>query len=290
MFSGSDLMDRHFRGWYFKCQSPTQTLALIPAVHTCRGCQTGSIQVVTEKEHWNVPFSGESCLVRWDRPLARLEQNRFSSQGIDLHLHSDHCHVEGQLRFGPPTPLSHDIMGPFRFVPFLECRHRVFSMRHQVMGQLLVNGEPYRFDHDLGYIEGDQGRSFPRRYLWTQCLFPNGSLMLSAADIPLGPFSFPGVIAALSFSRKVIILATYCGAKIISVQNGKITVKQNNLLLTAELLSDQGLPLRAPQGGSMSRTIRENVSCHARYCLFRNGEVLWAGESRQASFEYEYPS
>lgn len=114
--------------------------------------------------------------------------------------------------------------------------------------------------------------------------------MLSAADIPLGPVSFPGVIAALSFFSKVIILATYCGARIISVHNGKITVKQNSLLLTAELLSDQGRPLRAPQGGSMSRTIRENVSCHARYRLFQDGEVLWAGESRQASFEYEYPS
>lgn len=283
-------MGNHFRGWYFKCQSPTQTLALIPAVHTCHGCQTSSIQVVTEKEHWNVPLSGKGCLVRWDRPQARLEQNQFSPQGIDLRLHSDHCHVEGQLRFGPPTPLPHDIMGPFRFVPFLECRHRVFSMRHQVTGQLHINGTPYRFDHNLGYIEGDQGRSFPRRYLWTQCLFPDCSLMLSAADIPLGPVSFPGVIAALSFSSKVIVLATYCGARIISVHNGKITVKQNNLLLTAELLSDQGRPLRAPQGGSMSRTIRENVSCHARYCLFQRGEILWAGESRQASFEYEYPS
>lgn len=40
----------------------------------------------------------------------------------------------------------------------------------------------------------------------------------------------------------------------------------------------------------MSQTIRENVSCHARYCLFQRGEILWAGESRQASFEYEYPS
>ena len=243
-----------------------------------------------KKEHWNVPLSGQGCLVRWGRPQARLEQNRFSPQGIDLHLHSDHCHVEGQLRFGPPTPFPHDIMGPFRFVPFLECRHRVFSMRHQVTGQLHVNGTPYHFDHDLGYIEGDQGRSFPRRYLWTQCLFPDCSLMLSAADIPLGPVSFPGVIAALSFSGKVIFLATYCGAKIISVQGGKIAVKQNNLLLTAELSSDHGRPLRAPQGGNMSRTIRENVSCRARYRLFRDREVLWAGESSQASFEYEYPS
>lgn len=282
-------MGNSFRGWYFKCQSPTQTLALIPAIHTCRGRRTSSIQIVTEHEHWNIPLPGEGCLVRWDRPQARLGQNYFSPQGVELHLHSQHCHVEGRLRFGPPALLPGDIMGPFRFVPFLECRHRVFSMRHPVTGQLCVNGKTYHFDHDLGYIEGDQGRSFPRRYLWTQCLFPEGSLMLSAADIPLGPISFPGVIAALSIFGKVIILATYCGARILSVKSGKISVKQNGLLLTAELLSDQGRPLHAPQGGEMCRTIRENVSCRARYRLFQDGQLLWAGESCQASFEYEYP-
>ena len=51
-------MGNSFRGWYFKCQSPTQTLALIPAIHTCRGRRTSSIQIVTEHEHWNIPLPG----------------------------------------------------------------------------------------------------------------------------------------------------------------------------------------------------------------------------------------
>lgn len=282
-------MDSHFCGWYFKCQSPTQTLALIPAVHTHRGRRTCSIQIVEEEEHWNFPLSGEGNIY-WDSPRAKLGTNCFSPQGITLNLRSEPCRAVGQLQFGPPTPLPRDIMGPFRFVPFLECRHRVFSMRHQVTGQLRVNGRLYHFDHDLGYMEGDRGCSFPRRYAWTQCLFPDGSLMLSVADIPFGPFSFPGVIAALSFYGNVIVLATYCGARILSVQSGKISVKQKNLLLMAELLSDPGRPLRAPQQGEMSRTIRENLSCHARYRLYDGDRLIWAGESHQASFEYEYPS
>lgn len=282
-------MGNHFRGWYFKCQSSTQTLALIPAVHTHRGRSTCSLQIVEEQDHWNIPLPGAGE-VRWDRPWAKIGANQFTPQGILLDLSSEPCRAVGQLHFGPPTPLPGDIMGPFRFLPFLECRHRVFSMRHQVTGQLQINERLYRFDHDLGYMEGDQGRSFPRRYLWTQCLFPEGSLMLSAADIPLGPVSFPGVIAALSLFGKVMILATYCGARILSIQGGKIAVKQKNLLLTAELLSDPGQPLRAPKQGKMSRTIRENLSCHARYRLYDGDRLLWAGESRQASFEYEFPS
>lgn len=281
-------MGNHFRGWYFKCQSPTQTLALIPAAHTHQGKRSCSIQIVEEGTHWNIPLSGKGN-IRWDQPLAALENNYFSPRGIQLDLQSTQCRVVGELHFGPPAPLPWDIMGPFRFVPFLECRHRVFSMRHPVTGQLRINEQLYHFDHDLGYIEGDQGRSFPRHYIWTQCLFPEGSLMLSAAHIPLGPFSFPGVIAALSVSGKTTLLATYHGARLLSVQNGKISIQQNGLLLTAELLSDHGRTLQAPQKGAMSRTIRENLSCHARYQLFNAGHLIWELESHRASFEYEYP-
>lgn len=282
-------MGNHFRGWYFKCQSSTQTLALIPAVHTHQGRSTCSLQVVEEQDHWNIPFPDKGE-IRWGSPWAKVGASRFSPKGIVLDLQSEQCRAVGQLHFGPPAPLPRDIMGPFRFLPFLECRHRVFSMRHQVTGQLQVNDRLYHFDHDLGYIEGDQGRSFPRRYLWTQCLFPDGCLMLSAADIPFGPVSFPGVIAALSISGKTMILATYYGARILSVQRGKICIQQHSMLFTAELLSAPGQPLQAPRQGNMSRTVRENLSCHARYQLYDGGRLLWAGESRQASFEYEYPS
>ena len=109
-------MGNSFRGWYFKCQSPTQTLALIPAIHTCRGRRTSSIQIVTEHEHWNIPLPGEGYLVRWDRPQAKLGQNYFSPQGVELHLHSQHCHVEGKLRFGQPASLPGDI-GVYRGGP-----------------------------------------------------------------------------------------------------------------------------------------------------------------------------
>lgn len=74
------------------------------------------------------------------------------------------------------------------FIPafhLMQCRHSVFSMGHRVDGQLTINGQVYHFQNDMGYIEGDCGSSFPERYIWTQCSFPNGSLMLSVADIPL---------------------------------------------------------------------------------------------------------
>ena len=114
---GGQPMGNSFRGWYFKCQSPTQTLALIPAIHTCRGRRTSSIQIVTEHEHWNISLPGEGCLVRWDRPQAKLGQN-YSPQGVELHLHSQHCHVEGQLRSGSLPRFPAILWAPSALFPF----------------------------------------------------------------------------------------------------------------------------------------------------------------------------
>lgn len=59
----------------------------------------------------------------------------------------------GNVWFGPPSPIRYDIMGPFAWVPFLECRHRIFSMRHRVTGRLVINDTEYRFADAAGYIE-----------------------------------------------------------------------------------------------------------------------------------------
>lgn len=62
-------------------------------------------------------------------------------------------------------------------------------------------------------MEGDRGYSFPRNYVWTQCSFPDGALMLSIADIPIGGFHFTGVISIVLLHGKEYRLATYLGSK-----------------------------------------------------------------------------
>ena len=282
-------MRNTFCGWYFKCQSPEHTLALIPAVHDAQGIRSGSIQIISNTDHWNIPLAPERLQIQKDRPRAVLGKNHFCEDWIHLDLHTRSISAKGELYFGPPTSLRYDIMGPFRYVPFMECRHNVFSMRHRVDGCLTINGTPYCFENDLGYLEGDQGHSFPKHYIWTQCCFPEGSLMLSVAEIPFGPFCFTGIIGVLLLRGKEYRLATYLGAKAIKIQDGEVMVRQGDLQLTATLLEQTAYPLQAPVGGKMTRTIRENVACHAQYQFSKKGYPLWVLETHKASFEYEYP-
>ena len=113
--------------------------------------------------------------------------------------------------------------------------------------------------------------------------------MLSVAEIPLGPVRFTGVIAVIQLEGKEYRLAAYTGAKAVRIRAGEVVVQQGRLQLTAQLLERAGCPLRAPEGGQMTRTIREQVACRARCQLKQDRRILWALESDKASFAYEYP-
>lgn len=278
--------ERYFCGWYFRCQSESQTIALIPAIHITGGKRTGSIQIISNSGCWNAEAPDGSVSAR--TPSAVLGESIFREDKLLLSLHDGAIAAEGELRFGVSAPLRYDIMGPFRYVPFMECRHSVFSMRHLVSGHLCVNGTDYRFENDNGYIEGDRGSSFPRQYAWTQCFLDSGSLMLSVAEIPFGPIRFTGIIGAVCMGGWEYRLATYLGARLMKCADGELVIRQGDMTLTAALLNMNACELRAPENGAMTRLIRESVACRARYELTKGSQTLLSTEADNAAFEYEY--
>ncbi len=277
-----------FYGWYFKCQSDTHTLAVIPAAHHVGRKKTCSIQIVTNQDAWTIDFDASDF--RRFRKNIFIGKNRFGERGIRLAIQTPEVSVKGKLQFGPLLPLRYDIMGPFAFVPFMECRHSVWSMQHAVSGTVYINKQKYSFQNDCGYWEGDRGRSFPKEYIWTQCCFPEGSLMLSVADIPIAGIHFTGIIGVVLWKGKEYRMATYLGARAVLVENRRVKIIQGNLELEAWLLEEEGRPLKAPKTGNMVRTIHESVASRACYRFRKGGITLFSFETDNASFEYEYSS
>lgn len=268
----------YFKGWYFKCCTGDKTIAFIPALHN----ETASLQIITDDAVFQIPFDS---LTYCEKPLAvRIGDCLFSQKGIRLNIPS----IRGTLRFTDLSPLRYDIMGPFQFVPFMQCRHRVYSMRHRIEGKITVNGQLYNFVNGWGYMEGDFGHSFPRQYIWTQCCFEGGSLMLSVADIPLFGFHFTGVIGVLLLQGQEYRIATYLGARLKQIKNQTVTVEQGRYRFSAKLIERRAQPLRAPSMGEMTRTIRESAACKAHYRFSCNGVSLCDFISERAGFEFEY--
>ena len=279
-------MKDYFCGWYLKCQNEFQTLALIPAFHITNNAKSCSLQVITRDGSWCVQYpSSQFCR---DNDSITMGENHFGKWGCRLNVNTESLKIRGELCFGPFSTIAYDIMGPFRYIPFLECRHSVYSMQHRVDGAVSINGEEFLFEGGVGYLEGDRGYSFPREYLWGQCSFPEGSLMLSVAEIPLCGIYFTGVIGLIRHRGKEYRLATYLGARAVRIREGGAVIRQGNLTFTIRRLEDKGRPLAAPVAGEMKRTIRESTACRCFFRLQEKGRIIFEFISPEASFEYEY--
>jgi len=276
----------YFKGWYFKCSNKNKTIAFIPVFHQSNYEKTASLQMITDNAVFNIPFHS---LQYQENPLTiKIGENVFSEKEIQLNMKYDKLSANGVLHLYDILPIRYDIMGPFKFIPFMQCKHSVYSMQHQIDGQITLNGQQYIFKNGIGYMEGDCGSSFPKKYIWTQCHFNNDSLMLSVADIPFFGFHFTGIIGVILLNGKEYRIATYLGAKVKHIGKNSVTVKQGDYQLTAKLLLKNSQPLAAPSHGLMNRTIHESASCKAYYQFLYKDKALLEFNSDRASFEFEY--
>ncbi len=156
----------YFKGWYFKCAGDNRTVAFIPSFH----CSNSSayLQIITDDNAFCLPFP--QLKYREDPLLVKIGNNVFSEKGIKLNIKTNDLTAQGALRFGELSPIRYDIMGPFKFVPFMQCRHSVYSMSHSslmlsaadipmlgfsftgIIGIVMLNGKEYRIATYLGAI------------------------------------------------------------------------------------------------------------------------------------------
>ncbi|CAG8455916.1 hypothetical protein C2G38_1128976 [Gigaspora rosea] len=109
--------------------------------------------------------------------------------------------IHGNISFDKIVPFSAtcaspSVMGPFAYIPSLECNHGLLSIDHRSQGNIEFTNEENKddfkriiFKNGYGYIEKDWGTDFPQSYIWAQTnSFMNddgSSIFLSVADIPL---------------------------------------------------------------------------------------------------------
>lgn len=290
-FHGTHQAGAYFEGWYFKHQNRGgQALALIPAFHIdSTGHPAASLQVISDRGAWWLEYPVEQFQAAKRELQIQVGPSRFGRQGMDLHIEQKGLSLHGALRYGPFTGLKSDIMGPFRLFGGMQCSHGVISMGHALQGTLELNGERMDFSDGIGYVETDRGRSFPRAYLWTQCVWDGpeqGSIMLAAATVPLPAGSFTGCICSILCHGREYRLASYRGARIEGWSPSGASIRQGKYRLQVELLEGHKQALRAPVDGRMERTIHESLCAAVRYSLWQGKDLLLQHTDRRAGFEY----
>ncbi len=304
LFQGKYKTRHYFEGWYIKLISEDQqnVMAVIPGVSygARRQDHHAFVQIIdgiTCQTHY-IRYKADDFIFSEDLFEVYIGNNFFSASLMDLNIQSDGIKLQGMLSFNhiipfPSSTTNPGIMGPFSFVPFLECYHGVVNIHHEIAGTLMVNDSPVNFNGGYGYIEKDWGRSFPDAWIWLQCNHfdeTGASFMFSAAEIPLFGKSFVGHISFLKIDNRFYRFATYTGAKIIDlkIEDASLFVslkdRQHILEITASS-SESGL-LRAPKNGLMDREILESINAVVSVKLRDlQNNIIFEGVGRQAGFE-----
>ncbi|WP_346898958.1 tocopherol cyclase family protein [Clostridium sp. UBA7503] len=279
-----------FEGWYFKHQKGEDTISFIPGINIdSKGNRSAFIQVITNKNSYNINYSFSKFIVYEDKLKIKIGDSIFSSKGIEVNIKDEGLTIEGKIEYDLLTPVKYDIMGPFSFIPFMECSHGIISLYHKLRGTLIINGEEMDFQGGVGYIETDRGNSFPKTYLWTQCNdFKNEkiSIMGAIADIPFMGLNFKGCICVVYYKGREYRLSTYNGVRILKYNCKSLMLKRGKYELQIKVNDGNSQKLLAPISGNMNRTIHENAACSANFKFYIEDKLVFDIESDNCSFEY----
>ena len=211
--------------------------------------------------------------------------NRFQGDQITLDLED----IKGTLRFVNQVPWSNSwyspgIMGPFSFVPFMQCYHGILSMDHSIEGSLNIGGETVDFSGGRGYMEKDWGSSFPSEYIWMQSNHfsePGISMKLSIAKIPWLMSSFVGFIAGVWLKDRLIEFTTYNLTRIkkshANSNDVEVILENNRYRLHVKADRVNATELASPQLGFMDGRIEESMTAELHVTLLdkkRNTIIL----------------
>lgn len=279
-FHGANKKSCYFEGWYFRNQNDSEVISFIPAFHIDdKGKRSASIQMIMNTDSDSITYPIDDFAVSAKKQLGvRIGKNIFTREGIILNILTERVTVIGELVFSKFVPLKYDIMGPFKYIPFMQCRHSIYSLTHNITGRLTVNGREIIFNQGLGYVEGDRGIEFPKDYLWTQCSWRtkgNNAVVISVADIPIGKVAFKCCIGIVYYGGKEYRLATYLGVKIRRYNKSELWVQQNGYDLQVTLIDENPHNLLAPVKGNMTRTVYESIDCRIRYRFMVNRNVIF---------------
>lgn len=297
-FQGNYNKKNYFEGWYIKFVSNySYSFALIPGISIVDNKREFFLQFIDKKgvsEYFK--YKEDEVFFDKDKFQLKMGENFFSYDGATINI--PQFNLKGEFKFRnliKPRESVYipSIMGPFTYLPFMQCNHGLLSVTHNLEGKLEKDHLTYEFCNGKGYIEKDWGSSFPEEYIWLQSnSFEDKDLsfMLSLATIPFLSFEFNGFLGFIYYKNNYHVFATYTGAKIQKVEvegdNVKITISDRKYRVEVEGISINKAPLASPNLGAMTSTIHESIDGTIIIKIYdKKGQLLHEDIGRNSGVE-----
>lgn len=306
IYQGFGKTQQYFEGWYFKLVSKDKltSIAFIPGISLAKKDPHAFVQVFLVRhgvkptlKNVYIRYPTSEFIPQKDQFNVAVGMNQFSLEHLHLDLKQEAFVIKGDLQLLNPTPLNTgflnpSIMGPFAYVPNMECYHGVISLLHTFKGSLNINGEIIDFTGGKGYLEKDWGTSFPSSYVWMQGNhFPekDTSFFFSYANIPFLGFTFQGLICHLYLHGKHYRFATYNGGRVrselIEEKQVEYVLSRHGYRLRIVGSIDQVVTLPSPKFGKMDHTIKEGLSGEVLIWLMKGKTIVYQGKTTLAGIE-----
>ncbi len=302
LFQGEKYLNKnknYFEGWYYKNTAQNKGISFIPGINIDGTKSEAFIQIITNNTSYFVNYNIKEFKFSHKPFNIQIGDNTFSKEGININIEdkSQNLKVHGNIKYTDNKNISTNtfapnIMGPFSYIPFMECNHAIISMQNTNNGLIKINNEEIYFNNNRSYIEKDWGCSFPKSYIWCQgnnFQKTNASFMFSIADIPFKLFSFKGLICVLLIENTEFKFTTYNNAKILECDIKEdmfnITFKKDVYTLNIKSKYDKGLKLAAPVKGKMTKDIFESIATTVTVTLKKGKEVILCDTSNMCGLE-----
>lgn len=302
LFQGQKKLDKnknYFEGWYFKNTNKDEGISFIPGININDKHKKAFIQIITNTSSYYINYNINDFKFNIEKFHIKIGNNTFSKEGIHIDINDSmqNLKIYGDIKYTDSTNintnfLKPNIMGPFSYIPFMECNHAIISMHNKIQGIININKNKINFNNGVGYIEKDWGSSFPKAYIWCQgnnFQKSNASFMLSIADIPFKFFNFRGVICALIINNQEFKFTTYNNTEIkkynIDNTSLNIVLKKGCYELDIKSKYNEGIKLIAPVKGKMQKEIFESITTVITVTLKKNNNIIFSDISTNCGLE-----
>lgn len=274
-----------FEGYYYKVTTDDFALAIIVGFTLQENKQIAFVQCYNSKtnqkdyleyDYDQFYFDVLSNTVYLKDHYFGKDEVYFFDERVDyvIHFFIDE-RVELDTNFYTPT-----IMGPFHYIPFLQCNHAIITLQGSVEGEIIYKDACHDFS-GIGYSEKDWGTSFPREYVWIQSNHSlegyGNSLFLACGHIPMKLFDFMGVIGLIKAKDKTYKIGSYFGAKVIERsivdQSSILIIKQGKYLFSFKLRLGTTCEFLGPNQGVMNTKINESLDSNCTVKIYKYGKL-----------------
>ncbi|MBQ2836093.1 MAG: hypothetical protein IJE68_04600 [Clostridia bacterium] len=305
LFQGEKILTtnkNYFEGWYFKNSNKEKGISFIPGINIDEENKKAFIQVITDDSSYFVNYPIEAFKFNSEPFNIKIGNSTFSKEGIHVDIEDEKqaLKISGDVKYSNnkninTSFMNPNIMGPFSYIPFMECNHAILSMKNNTNGAIKINNSIMNFEDDMGYIEKDWGCSFPKTYIWCQgnnFQNSNASFMLSIANVPFKMFNFRGMICILMLDDKEYKFTTYNNSKIVNYEVNdnflNVTLKKGDYILNIKSdfdVNTAGQKLSAPVKGKMEKDIFETITAVITVTISRGDTVIFSDTSKNCGLE-----